>query len=422
MEFSVLSPDNYQKFVNSQERCFYTQLVEYGEVRQSDGLEVERVGLVESGQILAAATIVYQPWKRIFRRATISYGPVLNWDDDVLVGEFFRQLRAFIAAKRSVLAIRVNPFVVRREYEDITPGETVSAAAIMDRVAQELGGTLLHREFYEDSSVQIRFAYTKDIGGMTYKEAAASCGQVVRTAFNRKGTNGVEVRFLGPDRIDVLARVLEHTASRTEMSEISKKTIEYYRELMERMGPDGAFLPVAILNCPTALADLDAERHEVEAKVAALEEAHEKAEAEGRAVGKKQHNALKEHRARLEVLARREAEVREVQADHGDEVELAASFFVHSPHELVYLVSGAYSEFQSFQGIYLIHRAMFEWATEHDVRWYNMFGISGDFSEHASDAGVLHFKRQFRGNVEEYVGTYDIPVHKHLAAWTGMIG
>ena len=65
---------------------------------------------------------------------------------------------------------------------------------------------------------------------------------------------------------------------------------------------------------------------------------------------------------------------------------------------------------------------MIEWALERDVRWYNMFGITGDFTSDASDAGVLHFKRQFNGDVEEYVGTYDIPLRKCLASALNAVG
>lgn len=122
------------------------------------------------------------------------------------------------------------------------------------------------------------------------------------------------------------------------------------------------------------------------------------------------------------MLDRRTNETEAIRSEYGDDVVLSASLFVHSPHELVYLLSGSYSQFQSYSGIYLIHRAMIEWALEHDVSWYNMFGITGDFTEDASDAGVLHFKRQFNGDVEEYVGTYDIPLRKHLASVLNAVG
>ena len=169
------------------------------------------------------------------------------------------------------------------------------------------------------------------------------------------------------------------------------------------------------------LDQIDAERIEVNDKLEDFAKREADLEAEGKVLGKKQRNQIKELESRLEVLAKREAETLEVQAEHGDEVILAASLFVASPNELTYIVSGAYSQFTSYYGIYLIHREMFEWATANDVKIYNFYGITGDFSDEASDAGVLHFKRQFSGDVEEYVGTYDLPVRPTLAKTLGAL-
>ncbi|MFT0848079.1 peptidoglycan bridge formation glycyltransferase FemA/FemB family protein [Actinomycetaceae bacterium L2_0104] len=422
MEFKQLSDHDYRTFVSGQERCFYTQLPEYGDVRESEGFSVERVGLLQEGTIRGVATIVYQPWKKFFRRAVVPYGPVLDWQDEDLVLSFFEELRGWVAKDKRVLALRVNPLVERRSYSDITPGSTNDEARTFERAMEMLEAERLEKEFYDSSDVQVRFAYVKDLDGMDYQAAVASCHQMVRTAFRKAGTNGVEIKFLGPEDFDVLEKVLAHTADRTDMEEVSQAAASYYRELMNRMGPEGMLMPVAILNCPQALQLIADERQEVESKTATLETAERSAQAEGRQLGKKQRNQLKEARSRLEVLDRREKETLQIRGEHGDEIVLAASLFVHSPHELVYLLSGSYAQFQSYNGIYLIHRAMFEWAFEHDVRWYNMFGITGDFSNEASDAGVLHFKRQFNGNVEEYVGTYDVPLRKRLAPALNAVG
>lgn len=422
MKFEVLTEDNYAQFIAGAERSFFTQLPAYGEVRAAEGFRIERVGLVEGEQIRAAATIVYQPWRKAFLRAQILYGPVIQGDKGELMAEFMTQLRAHVAKNKRVLSIRVAPLIVRHYYEGTEPGPETPEAAQFDALMASMGGERLHKEFYDSSDVQVRFSYVKDIAGMSFKEAMASCGQVVRTGFNRAGTNGVEVRFYGPERFDVLEKVLEHTAERTDMHEISDSAFHYYKDLMTRLGPDEMMMPVAVLNTQAALDQIEAERATIMPKVEKLTHAEAEAEAAGRNLGKKQRNQLKEHRSRLEVLDRREAETHEVRAEHGEEVTLAASLFVHSPHELVYLVSGAYAQFQSYYGIYLIHRAMFEWATAHDVHRYNLYGITGDFSDEATDAGVLHFKSQFRGYVEEYVGTYDLVLHEKLATKLGAVG
>ncbi len=422
MNVTRLSDQDYHTFVAAQERCFYTQLPAYGDVREAEGFKVERVGLIHGGEILGVATIVYLPWQKLFRRAVVPYGPVLDWSDKDLVRTFFEHLTAWVKKDRKVLTLRVNPLLRRREYRDTTSGQMNETARFFDHVMENLGAKRVTKEFYDSSDIQVRFAYVKDLASMDYDAVAASCHQSVRTAFRKAGANGVTVKFIGPDDFHILEAVIAHTAERTAMEAVTPSMMAYYRDLMTRMGPEGVLLPAAVLSCPDALRQLAEEREQVSAEISDLEASERDAHELGRQLGKKHRNRLKELRSRVEVLDRRTNETEAIRSEYGDDVVLSASLFVHSPHELVYLLSGSYSQFQSYSGIYLIHRAMIEWALEHDVSWYNMFGITGDFSEDASDAGVLHFKRQFNGDVEEYVRTYDIPLRKHLASVLSAVG
>lgn len=419
MHLTSLSLEDYAQFYHSRERAFFTQSPEYGQVRLRAGHRVERVGLVDGTKIVAAATIVYQPWKRFFRRAHVPYGPIVDWENHRLVEEFFSKLLAWVKRDRAVLSLRVNPLLTKRDYTDVTPGELNADAQHFESMVLKLGGEPVLSSLYGGGEILVQFAYVKNLEGMDYAQAAASCGQVVRTGFNRKGSNGVEVRFLGPQDIGALQDVLQHTSERTGMEAITSSAIAYYQALMAELGSDQAFMPVAVLNCRNALSSIRMEKTQAAEKLAELRKLEQQTEESGRVLGRKQRNQINEIASRLDVLNRRENETSAIQAEHGDEVVLAASLFIASPGELVYLVSGAYAEFQSYYGIYLIHRAMFEWAAENGIKWYNTFGISGDFTDTAPDAGVLHFKRQFAGSVEEYVGTFDFLFRPRLARLLG---
>lgn len=423
MRFAQLTDTAYSRFAERQERMSFAQLPAYAATRRDQGAEVSLVGVVDGDpeRILAAAIVSYQPWKRVFKRANIVFGPTFEEYSPEVERVFYEGLLDFVKRDKSVLSVRVTPATIRRHYDDITPGDETAQAQNLDRLIEDLGGHRVMLDFSERPDIPVRFSYVKNIEGMDFAAVQKSTGQQVRTAFNRKGTNGVEVTFVEPDQIDILERVLNHTAERTNMPEISASRIEYYALLAEHLGADKAFLPVAILHTATYLEQIAEERAEVSAKLEDFSKREADLEVEGKALGKKQRNQMKELQSRLDVLAKRETETRGVQAEHGDEVILAASLFVASPNELTYVVSGAYSQFTAYYGIYLIHREMFEWATANDVKIYNFYGITGDFSDEASDAGVLHFKRQFSGDVEEYVGTYDLPIRPMLAKALGAL-
>lgn len=423
MRFVRLHDASYERFAADAERMSFTQLPGYVATRRGEGQRVEVVGVVDGNpeRLLAAAAVVMQPWRKFFFKANLVFGPTFADYSPEAEEAFYRGLVGWLKRTPRVVALRVVPMVVRAHYDDVERGPETERAKRVDALLAELGATHLDKDFNDSPDIQTRFVYVKDIEGMDLAQVTKSAGQQVRTAFNRWGTNGVEVRFNSPEDIGVLGDILTHTAERTGTTPPTRSELNYYRDLALKLGPEEAFFPVAVLRPAAYLAEIAAEREQVEAKVADLAEREAALAAEGKVLGKKQRNQLKELRSRLEVLERRQTETQAVRAEHGEEIVLAASFFIHSPHELTYLVSGAYAQFNDYYGIYFIHRAMFEWATRHDVRWYNFFGMTGDFSDAASDAGVVHFKRQFKGDAEEYVGTYDIPIRPLCAKLTNAV-
>ena len=83
--------------------------------------------------------------------------------------------------------------------------------------------------------------------------------------------------------------------------------------------------------------------------------------------------------------------------------------------------SGFDHRFDKFQGPLYIHHEMLLEALRHQTPYYNMFGISGDLSPEAPDAGVLRFKRLFKGQVEELIPAYNFFIWpKCLAKWMGL--
>lgn len=425
MRFTRLSTSAYSQFAYEQERILFPQLPGYVAERRAEGTDVVEVGVIDTvdgeEKIIAAALLRYQPWKKVFKRINIAYGPTIDFSNTKLVKFFFTELIKFVKKDKTVLSIRFNPLLAKTFYEDITPVAPNPVADTFEKAMVELGGVRINREFYDAADIQARFFYTKNISGMSFAEVNKSVGQVVRTGFNRAGTPGVTVKFLEADEFDVLQDVLHHTADRSAMQEISDQAMSFYRGL-KKARPEKVFAPVAVLNCPDYLAGVEKESNELEAKIASIDEQEATLQAEGKNLAKKQHTARNEAKDRLGVLQRRAEETREHQAEAGDEIVLAASLYIACPNELVYLLSGSYREYQSYYGIYLIHRAMLEWATENGIDRYNTFGITGIFTDEASDAGVLHFKRQFKGDVEELVGTWDIPVRPKLANRLDAIG
>lgn len=95
-------------------------------------------------------------------------------------------------------------------------------------------------------------------------------------------------------------------------------------------------------------------------------------------------------------------------------MDLAAALYIYNDHEVYYLSSGSNPRYNTYMGAYRLQWEMIKFAKAHNIHRYNFYGITGDFSENAEDAGVQKFKAGFNAHIEEYVGDFIKPIRPLL--------
>ncbi len=90
---------------------------------------------------------------------------------------------------------------------------------------------------------------------------------------------------------------------------------------------------------------------------------------------------------------------------------LAASMFVYEPNEIVYLYSGSVKELQKYGGAHLMQWRMIQETLKSGREKYNFYGVYP-----VEGNGVYFFKQGFRGEVEELLGTFILPI-----GWLGKL-
>ena len=96
--------------------------------------------------------------------------------------------------------------------------------------------------------------------------------------------------------------------------------------------------------------------------------------------------------------------------EEGQVLNLAAALYIYNEHEVYYLSSGSNPKYNAYMGAYRLQWEMIKFAKEHNIDRYNFYGITGDFSEDAEDAGVQKFKEGFNADVYEYIGDFIKPI------------
>ena len=90
-------------------------------------------------------------------------------------------------------------------------------------------------------------------------------------------------------------------------------------------------------------------------------------------------------------------------ADLEEPTPIYAGFFVDTPRETVYLAGGGPDRFFPFSPVFaVLDRAMRRSASKHIPR-FNLYGVDATFDH---PTGLLKFKQQFRGFIEQLPGDY----------------
>ncbi|MGJ9537937.1 lipid II:glycine glycyltransferase FemX [Actinotignum sp. GS-2025b] len=395
MHFTTLTTEEYASATRHSPRLFLAQLPEYGQWRTEQGDAVDYVGVREGAQVRGVGLITYQPWKKLFTRAIITNGPTLDWEDTELVEFFFAQLAAYLATKKRVIALRITPNVPAAFYEDTTK---IADSPLGARVTEQLRAAgFQHIPVDPNDPADIHFIYTKDIAGKTFEEIADSLTKTMRRQVKHVGRYGVEVHTGGVELWDTFHQLYESSRERTEMAEISDYSAQLYTGMMEKLGPERAFLAIAYAHPATYL-------EEITANIARLDEQIAQSSTEPRT--RKKEGALKELGSQRASLLKQETEARDLAQRYGNNVPFAGVLAFRWGDELVQLLRGFNKDFTTYNRDYPVESTLLRWAAAHDISTYNTLGISGIFDATGPDYPVLEYKRKLNGNVEEFIGTF----------------
>ncbi|MDE1656253.1 lipid II:glycine glycyltransferase FemX [Actinotignum sanguinis] len=399
MHFTTLTAEEYASATRHSSRLFLAQLPEYGQWRTEQGDTVDYVGVREGSELRGVALITYQPWKKLFTRAIITNGPTLDWEDAELVDFFFTELKGYLAAKKRVIALRITPNVPAAFYADT---DKVADSALGTRVTAQLSAAGFQRVAVDPNDpADIHFIYTKDIAGKSFEEIADSLTKTMRRQVKHVGRYGVEVRTGGVALWETFHQLYESSRERTEMAEISDYSAHLYTAMMEKLGPERAFLAIAYAHPATYL-------EEITANIARLDEQIAQNSTEPHT--RKKAGALKELGNQRASLVKQETEARDLAQRYGTNVPFAGVLAFRWGDELVQLLRGFNKDFTTYNRDYPVESTLLRWAAAHDISTYNTLGISGIFDESAPDYPVLEYKRKLNGNVEEFIGTFALPL------------
>ena len=219
----------------------------------------------------------------------------------------------------------------------------------------------------------------------------------MRNEFKKARELGIQVRFLRADEMHIFDDIIADTSKRLE-HDISLVNTNYIAENYSE-----AYYPVSYIDVNYSLKVLNENLESAQEQVQKLEDDIEKF-----GESKKRLNKLKDANIILEKAKEKLETISILAEKYGDVIYMSTGSFYYSPSDMVYLQGGMKREFEAFYPNHALLEKMIKLGIEKGCKYFNFFGVSAAslVDENAADYGVLQFKRNFTGEVQEFLGTF----------------
>ncbi len=407
-EFCELTKGEYADFYAEHPYRTFLNSVEAMEHLRMRGRDIVYFGVKRDGKLCAAAAVSSFPIaKKMLRCFYAQRGYLMDFSDREVLHCMTQNISAY-AKKHRGLFLVIDPYVLYKERDidgNIVEGGFDNSSVI---AALEAEG-YVHKPFTAGvgTDSQANYMFTLDLSGKDEDTVWKEMAQQTRWSVNRTLKQGIEVRELGPEELDVFLDMEERTAQRRGFSMFPRS---YYRQMVEAYGRHARVL-LAYLDTEKFAASLKQEIEETDLQMAETEQ--KLAEMPGSKKFQKKKKVLEEA---LEINAKKTQEAERLRKQYGAVIPMASAFFTLYDNEAVYYASAAEEEFRNYYAPYAIQWYMLKECIRRGIPRYNFYAVSGDFSENAVDYGVYEFKKGFGGTVEQTVGDFTLVLNRPVYA------
>lgn len=345
-------------------------------------------GVYKDGKLAATALVLIRHLPAGFTMFYIPRGPIMDYDDQLLVDFFFRALK--IEGKRNrALFIKMDPGIEIGKYPASDQDRPHNGNEKYVAVLEKAGA--LHQGYPLEiaDSIQARFHSILDKLDDLMSVLPKKTKKLIKEAQKRS----LKIVSGRDELLDDFAAMVERTEERKHVSLRSK---EYFRHLIDTY-QDDSIIMLAMCDPGAILAECRKRLSDLEAQIEALPENQ-----------KKKRFTLEEQKASaLKDIANIEEIIREVGSDQPRAIAGVLSVKYGKCAEMLY--AGMDERFRRFMPQYLTYVENFQWAFDKGCTEFSMGGVEGSL-----DDGLTHFKDNFAPMIHEYIGEFDLPVYPLL--------
>ncbi|MCG1666354.1 aminoacyltransferase [Staphylococcus epidermidis] len=400
MKFVNLTSEEFEQFT-SENFSHYTQSSIYYNNRSKTKGDVHLVGVKDDQEdVIAACLLTEARSLKFFKYFYTHRGPVMDFNNLVLVRFFFKSLTAYLK-KHNCLYVLVDPYVLENLRQP--NGEIIESFdnRALIKTMEELGYKHQGYTVGYDTMSQIRWLSVLNLKDKSEDQLLKEMDYQTRRNIKKTYEMGVKVKTLPIEETDTFFELFKMAEEKHGF----KFREEPYFVEMQKTYEDHAMLKLAYIDLQDYLDTLQTKHQNLNQQLKDVEKTLE--ENPNSKKNKTKHTQVKQQ---FDSNARKIRQTKEKIAEEGQVLHLAAALYIYNDHEVYYLSSGSNPKYNAYMGAYRLQWDMIQFAKEHNIDRYNFYGVTGDFSENAEDAGVQKFKEGFNAKIYEYIGDFIKPI------------
>lgn len=395
MEVKKITQEEFSNFLNNYNDMYhYKHDVEYYENKKKT-VDAYLLGLFKDDSLIGVSSLsTYQVLKK-FKSIDTHDGPLLKDFSYETFEYFVKEIEKF-AKEKGAVSITFNPYIVyqMRDSEGNIIEDHPKNHKDINQLFTILGFT--HQGFTKKISIDhpVRYQSVVDISG-SLDDILKNMNKSTR--YNTHQTEKLPLtlkQLKTKEDFDKFIEIYKETEERLGFDQIPETSI---RNVLS-MKPEKTFVVMSQINLDEYLNDLE---NEVEQLTSEINEVTSKE--------KMSNGDKKRVNQKKQVLNSRKKKINEVlkhKEKYGSHIDISVGTYVFNNNEMVYLYSGSRPEHNQFYGTNFVTWKMIKKAKELGLERFNMFGITGNFHEDASDYGVFKFKQGYNAHIEELPGTF----------------
>lgn len=386
-----VSFEDYQNTQVTAKCANFLQSAEMAKLQESqDYIEkVEALVFERDGLRVGQTIVVYKKSFRIFKKALLLHGPLLDYHSLASLTELLEALILYLR-KKNIATLSIHPYLANLIRNEKLENIEVDIASDVLEVFETLG---FEHSLDSEQSLVVNQMFVKSIESFASSdEIHAAFSPSLKRDLKKFTDMNVKTEELDEHQLDQFYDILSRTAERKGFS---VHPLVYFQNLKKCFGESAKFM-LAYLDCPAYLAYLDKNIQSFEAKIQALKEGPQKKRTKGQIADAE--DQLRSYYKRLEQFKSYQIKT--------DKLPLSAYLFMDYGPEIVSFYGGNDEAYLNFGGAVLLHWEMIKYAKSKSKKRFNFYGTI-ETEAASSGKGNFNFKRQFGGQLETLVGSFD---------------